>query len=108
MKQQKVFNWKYYSIHFVFWISSNDRKPAVRARPVVCFGSASRTSHFNTSVSDSGKTDCRLASAEAVFFDDDLILYPVLQLTHMRDDRYQTVALGQACESLYCLLQRFL
>ena len=75
MKQQKVFNWKYYSIHFVFWISSNDRKPTVLARPVVSFGSASRTSHFNTTVSNSGKADGRLASAEAVFFDDDLIFY---------------------------------
>ena len=96
MKQQKVFNWKYYSIHFVFWISSNDRKPAVRARPVVCFGSASRTSHFNTSVSNSGKADGRLASAEAVFFDDDLVLNSVFQFIDMRDDRHQTVALGQA------------
>ena len=94
MKQQKVFNWKYYSIHFVFWISSNDRKPTVRARPVVCFGSASRTSHFNTSVSNSGKADGRLASAESVFFDDDLILYSFLQPTHVRDDRHQTLALG--------------
>ena len=94
MKQQKVFNWKYYSIHFVFWISSNDRKPAVRARPVVCFGSASRTSHFNTSVSNSGKTDCHYTCGETVFFDDDLILYSFLQLTHVRDDRHRTLALG--------------
>ena len=104
MKQQKVFNWKYYSIHFVFWISSNDRKPTVRARQAFCFRSTSRTSHFNTSVSDSGKTDCRYTSAEAVFFDDDLVLDSVFQFTYVGDNRHQTVALGQACQGTDCLL----
>ena len=94
MKQQKVFNWKYYSIHFVFWISSNDRKPTVRARQAFCFRSASRTSHFITSVSNSGKTDCHYTCGETVFFDDDLILYSFLQFIDVRDDRHQTLALG--------------
>ena len=41
------------------------------------------------------------------FFDDDLILYSFLQLSHMRDDRHQTVALGQTCQSADRLLQGF-
>ena len=75
-------------------LNKERRPPGVIARrPMLFCGAELLWSH----------NDLRLASALPVLGDNDLLVYLLLELTHMGNNAYQAVVIGEGGQGFHCL-----